>query len=289
MEVLVLGGTRFFGIELVKSLLQKDYSVTIATRGKSPDDFGDCVSRIIVDRNNADSMARAFKNKQYDVVYDNLAYCSDAVKIALDTIHCQKYILVSSTAVYNLHEKTIETDFDPYHYLIKWGQREDFDYDEGKRQAEAVLTQIYPQQDFVIVRFPVVLGHNDYTERLDFYVKHIYDSKLMLINNINEQLSFVLASDAGKFLAFLADKGHREIYNGSSEGTISLAEIIQYVEQKTNKGYVPANNGDIAPYNSIQSHSICVLKAETFGFYFQPLKQWIFSLIDESILKLENV
>lgn len=280
MNILVLGGTRFFGIELVKVLLKQGHHVTIATRGKTSDPFQETVDRIVVDRNSQSSMKKTFEGKSYDVVYDHLAYCSISVKIALEAIQCEKYILVSSTAVYNLHQNTKEEDFDPYHYLMKWGQRDDFDYDEGKRQAEAVLVQEYPKQDFCIVRFPIVLGKEDYTKRLYFYVKHIQTEKPMLIDNLNAQLSFVLASEAGQFLAYLAQSCHRQIFNASATGTLSLAEIISYIEKQTNKQLVSDKKGCTAPYNSIPSHSICNDKAVAQGFDFKPLKSWLFELVD---------
>ena len=43
MNILVLGGTRYFGIPMVKELLAKGHDVTIATRGNAEDDFGDKV------------------------------------------------------------------------------------------------------------------------------------------------------------------------------------------------------------------------------------------------------
>lgn len=48
MNILVLGGTDFAensGVEL----LHRGHEVTIATRGRTPDDFGDRVRRLIVD------------------------------------------------------------------------------------------------------------------------------------------------------------------------------------------------------------------------------------------------
>ncbi len=53
MKILVLGGTRFFGVHLVCALLEDGHEVTIATRGRTPDSFGSQVSRIVVDRLNA--------------------------------------------------------------------------------------------------------------------------------------------------------------------------------------------------------------------------------------------
>ncbi|MFE7913827.1 NAD-dependent epimerase/dehydratase family protein, partial [Bacillus mobilis] len=48
-SVLVLGGTRFFGKNLVEALLQDEHDVTIATRGITEDPFGSAVKRLIVD------------------------------------------------------------------------------------------------------------------------------------------------------------------------------------------------------------------------------------------------
>ena len=46
MEILVIGGTRYFGIHMVNELLNKGHNVTIATRGKSPDPFRNKVSAL---------------------------------------------------------------------------------------------------------------------------------------------------------------------------------------------------------------------------------------------------
>ncbi|MBW9172534.1 hypothetical protein [Clostridium estertheticum] len=68
--------------------------------------------------------------------------------------------------------------------------------------------------------------------------------------------------------------------NGSSNGTISLIEIINYVENKTNKKVIIDLNGDKAPYNSEKAYSINTDKAKDLGFEFSNLKGWIFNLID---------
>ncbi len=41
MKVLMLGGTRFFGKHAVRALLKRGHTVTIGTRGRTPDAFGD--------------------------------------------------------------------------------------------------------------------------------------------------------------------------------------------------------------------------------------------------------
>ena len=50
MNILVIGGTRFFGVHTVNELVKRGHLVTIATRGLAKDSFGDKVKRIIFDR-----------------------------------------------------------------------------------------------------------------------------------------------------------------------------------------------------------------------------------------------
>lgn len=63
MKILVIGGTRFFGIHMVKELLAKGHEVTIATRGQSSDAYGDRVKRLVLDRTDEESMRKAFSRK----------------------------------------------------------------------------------------------------------------------------------------------------------------------------------------------------------------------------------
>jgi HD-GYP domain-containing protein (c-di-GMP phosphodiesterase class II) len=113
MNILVLGGTRYFGIPMVKDLLNQGHNVTIATRGFAKDPYGNRVSRIIIERTDADSMKKMLSGKKYDVVIDKIAYCSNDIKYALDILHLNKYIYMSSTSVYTpKHWNTVEEDFD---------------------------------------------------------------------------------------------------------------------------------------------------------------------------------
>ncbi len=63
MKILVIGGTRFFGIHMVNELLAKGHDVTIATRGKVSDEYGDRVKRITIERTNETSMKNALSGR----------------------------------------------------------------------------------------------------------------------------------------------------------------------------------------------------------------------------------
>jgi len=67
MNILVIGGTRLIGKHLVKNLISKGHDVTIANRGTTPDDFGNNVSRTVLERTSAESISQALGEKHYDM------------------------------------------------------------------------------------------------------------------------------------------------------------------------------------------------------------------------------
>lgn len=284
MKILVIGGTRFFGIHTVNELLAMRHDVTIATRGKAADEYGGRVRRIVVDRTDEAEMKNAFRGLHYDVAIDNIAYCSNDIRRTMEAVSCEKYIFMSSTAVYEpKHIDTLESDFDGAEKKFVWCERNDFPYDEAKRQAERALWQEYSDRNWICARYPFVIGKDDYTKRLLWYVVHTMKSIPMDIDNLDCQMGFVRSDEAGKFLAFLADKDVKGAFNGSAEGTISLKEIISHVEKKTGMKAVIDGSGERAPYNGEPEYSISTKKAESLGFRFSALRDWIYELLDHCI------
>ena len=281
MNVLVIGGTRFFGIPMVEELLNSGHEVTIATRGLSADSFGSRVKRLTLDRPDARSLRSTLSARHFDVIIDKLAYCSNDIKNLMDVADCDQYIHMSTTAVYDpKHLNTLESDFNGTAKELIWCSRPDFPYDEIKRQAECALWQQYPDRNWIAVRYPFVIGKDDYTKRLLFYVEHVIKSIPMYVDNLDCRMGFIRSDEAGRFLAFLAGKPFRGAVNGCSEGTVSIREILGYVEQKTGKKAVLSADGDAAPYNSEPEYSINTDLAASLGFRFSRLHDWIFELLD---------
>ena len=281
MKILVIGGTRYFGIPMVKELLDNGHDVTIATRGNASDTYGDSVKRIILERTNEESVKKALSGTHYDVVIDKIAYCSNDIRYVMDVVDCDKYIYMSSTSVYNpKHINTTESDFDGFSDNFVWCDRAAFPYEEIKRQAEYALWQAYSHRNWVAVRYPFAVGKDDYTKRLLFYVEHTMRSIPMHVDNPDYQMGFIRSDEAGEFLAFLVDKDITGAVNGSSKGTISIREIIDYVEKKTGTRAILDKNGEIAPYNGEPEYSINTEKANALGFRFSVLHDWIYGLLD---------
>ena len=289
MKILIIGGTRYFGIHMVNKLLEQGHAVTIATRGKTPDSYGDKVERITIQRTNEESMREALQGKHFDVVIDKIAYCSNDIRYVMDYVDCDKYIYMSSTSVYNpKHMNTVESDFDGYSKDFVWCDRKEFPYEQIKRQAEYALWQKYPGKNWIAVRYPFAIGKDDYTKRLLFYVEHVIKSEPMYIDNIDYQMSYIRSDEAGEFIAYLVDKDVKGAINGSASETISLREVINYIEEKTGKCAVLSENGEEAPYNGEPEYSINTDKAEKMGYHFSNLKDWIYELLDYYIEQVDK-
>lgn len=273
-KVLVLGGTRFFGKHLVEVLLQAGHDVTIATRGVTEDSFGSAVKRLIVDREDERLLEERFEGKSYDIVYDNLCYSSNAAKIICEVLKgkTKKYIMTSSMAVYEPALGLLEEKFNPYEYTITYGGRNDFNYSEGKRLAEAVLFQ-HATFPVVAVRFPVVIGENDYTKRLQFYVEHVVKQESIVVDHVDGELSFIHEKEAGQFLAWCGMENIEGPINACSNGVVSTREVIRFIEENTGiKALIQEVGDNIAPYNGVINCTLHNGKARELGFPFRELK-----------------
>jgi nucleoside-diphosphate-sugar epimerase len=290
MKILVLGGTRYAGIHLVNELILGGHDVTIATRGKTPDNFGGIVKRKTVERQSPDSLRAAFNGEFYDAVIDNLAYCSNDVRCLLDAVRTEKYVLTSTVSVYgDFHMNLRESEADTKNTPLKWCGQNDYAYDEVKRQAESALFQAYGGLPSVAARFPWIFGRDDYTKRLFFYVEHIINEKAMNIDNLDARLSFINSVEAGKFLAWCAESPISGAVNASGNGTVSLAEIIDYTENRAEKKALIHENGETAPLNGVPSFSMDTTLAQNAGYRFQDVTEWVCPTIDFWIEALRSV
>jgi nucleoside-diphosphate-sugar epimerase len=290
MNILILGGTRYIGKHIISSLLSKNYNVTIATRGKTPDPFGDLINRIVInERNDIIDIQEKLKGRFFDIIIDNLAFDSNNVKILLENIECKKYLFTSSAAVYDKHINTVETDFSPFDYPIKWVWRDEgISFREGKRLAEATVFQYYNKFNPIAVRLPFVIGKDDYTKRMYYYIYNIINKKPLNINNMDNRISFVNSQEAGKFISFLIGTNYVGPINGCNNGTVKLRQLIEYVEDKTQVKAIYDSNSEPAPYNDQPDHYISNTLALDLGFAFTDLSNWIYKLIDYYIAQVER-
>lgn len=289
-KVLVFGGTRFFGKELVKDLLLIGDDVTIFTRGNVSDEFGDSIKRLQGDKRAEEDIKMALEGLYFDVVYDTISYSSnDAMRMCklLDG-KTKKYIVVSSVSVYDNGNMLKERDFNPLTYDIKFGEREDFTYKEGKRQMESVLFK-YAKFPVMAIRFPVVIGKDDYTNRLKTYVYNVLNKKEIGCNVLNEKMNMISQGEAGIFLTWLRDLDINGPVNAACSGEISILDILEMITEKV--GIEPnvkdINDNESSPYNYSVGLTINTINIRELGGYvFKNIKGEVLESIDNYIEEL---
>ena len=285
-KILVLGGTRFFGKKLVERLTKAGHEVTIVTRGKSEVSFDSQVSHIKVDRLD-ETAFRAALDGQWDLVYDNICYSPNEAKVLCEIMEgkTQKLIFTSTLSTYEIDGGVKkEEDFDPFHYGIKMGDQADFTYGEGKRQAEAVFFK-YASFPVVAVRFPIVMGEDDYTRRLHFHTEKVEKGEAMSFINMDAKMSFITADEAAEFLEWAGLSAIEGPFNATAKGSISLRDLLSLVEKATGKQAIITLKDDDtvekSPYAIPNDWYMTPEKAEKAGFEFSELSSWLPDLVEK--------
>ena len=281
-KALVLGGTRFFGKRLVSNLVDTGWDVTIASRGLADDSFGQRVKRLTLDRYNYESLQVALKGGEWDVVYDQICY---APSDAMDT--CQllsgkigRYVLTSTGSVYDNSPMPYKEEYyDPYSYPLRMGRQDSFTYGEGKRLAEAVFFQ---KADFPVaaLRIPVVVGPDDYTQRLAGVVHYVKHGIAMRPLNTDKTIGFISSFEAAKFLHWLAESPVTGPYNAAATGFLTSQGLFSLVGRVVGREALLSEAAEQESPLQGSSH-LDNSKAKAAGFEFTNLLDWLPLLVAE--------
>lgn len=291
---LVFGGTKFAGVRLVEKLLERGYKVTIATRGKHSDNFGQRVERVVLDRNDEFAIIRLLSDKYFEYIFDFSVYTAEHVRYTLAHTHCKRYILVSSAAAYDAEGNVIAyrsenmVDPDTANSVNIGSER----YAIVKLNSEIILRQKYRKVKSSIVRAPAVIDEDNLSEgtistRLFFYVEHILKEIPFNERNIQRPCAFVRTTDEADFMIYLAEHDVDGCFNIASDGNITLNDIIRYIEEKTSKKAIITENGEANPF-PFGGYLLNLEKAKSVGYIPVNANDWIYNLLDKYIVQIKN-
>jgi nucleoside-diphosphate-sugar epimerase len=188
VNVLIIGGTRFVGYQLVWRLLARRDRITILNRGSLPDPFGDGVERLIADRTGPD-FGKALAGRAFDAVVDFAAYTAPDVEGVRETLgeRAGHYVFISSGQVYlvraNRPRPAREADYDGA-LLPEPSDPDDrrgWLYGMGKRAAEDTLVRHADSFPATRLRLPMVNGERDYYQRIQSYLWRLLDGGSILL------------------------------------------------------------------------------------------------------------
>lgn len=211
VKILILGGTKFAGLELFKKLYQnQQFEVHVASR-KDP---GNHQYYYFINRKNQDDLTRLIGENQFDIIVDFISYSMpDAEKIINAIRNKQNYnpylITISSTYVYgNPFEVQVdnvydESSFNPLTFPYSKLDRPEIDYFLGKKSMEAYIANNY--ENYALIRLPVILGENDYTGKTTYFLDLIKKEKKISFDMEFGVSNFIFSQEVGELLAYIIE------------------------------------------------------------------------------------
>jgi nucleoside-diphosphate-sugar epimerase len=173
MKILVIGGTRFLGKKLTQLLVENKKNKIVIISRKAGIFNNQCMC-LETERSEG---IKKLKGSHFDLIIDFIAYNEDAIKQIKDSLTFKRYFLISTCWMpklninYQMNEFIMEIDPENLTNL----PQVTVDYLLGKRTAENYLKANFKSSHFTIVRLPLLLGVDDHTGRLEFYVSRLID------------------------------------------------------------------------------------------------------------------
>ncbi|MGF1535424.1 MAG: NAD-dependent epimerase/dehydratase family protein [Elainellaceae cyanobacterium] len=214
MRLLVMGGTRFIGVYLVKRLVELGHDVVLFNRGNAPSPTPD-VQQIHGDRKQADEIGK-LAGERFDAVFDNNGRSLSDTQMLLDALgnSFQQLIYVSSAGVYQKSDQMphVEGDaIDPKSRHL------------GKHETEAYLTaQSIP---FTSVRPVYIYGPQNYNDlEAWFFDRIVRDRPIPIPGNGMHltQMGHVDDLAAAMVAALLRESAYGQIYNISGDRAVTF-------------------------------------------------------------------
>ena len=232
MNTLVLGGTRFIGLHLVRELLRRGHEVTVLNRGQSQADLPAEVGRLQADRDDASAMRAALQDNSYDAIFDISGMSQEHVQATIDGIGSRvgHYIYCSGAGVYDraffypLHE---DAKLLPEDAAGPWAA-----YSRNKLAAERLLSDwsLKTSVPYSVIRPSFVYGAgntNPALESAHFY--RLENGRPLLLPHRGAPLvQLVHVEDLAQMFAQCLDnpRSHGQVYNGAGPDYATLHGVL---------------------------------------------------------------
>ncbi|MEU7027128.1 NAD-dependent epimerase/dehydratase family protein [Streptomyces sp. NPDC014779] len=297
MEILVIGGTRYFGKRLVTRLLEAGHTVSVLHRGSSPAPAG--VTELVADRNDERALEEVLAGRRFDVVVDQVCYTPRQAAVATRVFagRTRRYVMTSTVEVYEYEDAAApvaEGAVDPASVAVDpelpWDDPEFLEahYGEGKRQAEAVFAADRGASfAWAAVRVAHVLGGaDDFTGRIGHYAERIRSGEPVAVPPVNRPATYVYVEEIADFLAWAATGTEfTGPVNAHSHGPLTTAEICARIEELTGGRTVfrEVEVGAVSPFSFARSYGMDNSRAESLGFRFSHSSEWLGRAIAETL------
>ncbi|MGW3210003.1 NAD-dependent epimerase/dehydratase family protein [Streptomyces sp. NPDC001135] len=293
-EVLVIGGSRYFGKRLIARLLAAGDRVTVLNRGSSAPPPQ--AVHLVADRDDEKALTEAIGSRTFDVVIDQVCYTPRQAEIARRVLtgRTGRYVMTSTVEVYEQEDSAVpvpESAVDPSTVAVDlelaWDDAEfaGAHYGEGKRQAEAVFTGA--GLPFVSVRVAHVLGgDDDFTGRLEHYAHRVRTGTPIAVPPLPHPATYIHVEEIADFLFWAAGADFTGPVNAASHGLLTLDELCTAVAARLPGGEVRfevTESAEVSPFAFRRRYAMDNSRAAGLGFAFGDVRQWLPKAVAETL------
>jgi nucleoside-diphosphate-sugar epimerase len=257
LRILVIGGTRFIGPDVVTHLRAMGHEIALFHRGQTRADVLPGVGHILGDRRQLQDFADEFKRFAPQVVLDMIPVTEQDAQTVVATFKgiAQRVIAISSQDVYRAYGKLIRIESGPAEpipltedaplrqRLYPYRDNTPRDQDDPKRwmdDYDKILVErvIMGNADLpgTILRLPMVYGPRDGQHRLFDYLKRMDDSRPAVL--LDEGMAgwrwtrgYVTNVAAAIALAVTDERSLGRIYNVGEVEAFTVAEWVRKIGQ----------------------------------------------------------
>ncbi len=227
LSILILGGTRFLGVEMTELALKRGHKITFFVRGKTNADLFPEIERIQGDRNGD---IEGLKGRKFDAVIDNSGYFPRAVKLTAELLapSISQYLFVSSISVYpdfkaprdetsavgKLKDESIEkVDNDTYGPL--------------KALCEKAAEAAMPGR-VTVIRPGLIVGPHDSTDRFTYWpARAARGGDMLAPGDPTDGIQIIDARDLATFVLDALEKKTTGTFNlVSPPGMFTIGDVV---------------------------------------------------------------
>lgn len=295
MRVLVIGGNRFMGVELVALLLAQRHEVTLLNRGNLVDPFGPLVQRLVADRG-ADAFDAALAGTTWDAVVDLALMNGPQTERLLRVLKGKTphVVVISTGQVYLVREPRplIATEADFAGPTLRSEPRTAVDLEEWRYGMEKrdVETRLFAGGlPFTTLRLPMVHGARDHRRRLDGLLWRLLDGGPILLTEPDAPVRQVFSGAVVRTVLTCLERGPlNEALNLAWDEPLTARTFVEAVAKACGASprlelrswdALVAAGLDPVQAASVNSRWMSALDAsrakQVLGFTHEPLDAWL--------------
>lgn len=228
-RLLILGGTKFLGPELVEAAKAKGYTITLFNRGKTNPHLFPDLEKLHGDRNGD---LKSLEGKKWDAVVDTSGYVPrhvrDSATLLKDAV--KQYVFISTISVYSDNSKPGMDETAPVGKLSDESvEKVDGEtYGPLKALCEQAAEKAMPGR-VANIRPGLIVGPNDPSDRFTYWpVRVDRGGEVLAPGTPADPVQFIDVRDLAEWTIRMIEGGHNGVYNATGpEKPMRIEDLLQ--------------------------------------------------------------